>query len=183
MRIISGSKKGAVIRAPKNLPVRPTMDKNKESLFNILHNYFHFEEMDVLDLFAGTGNVSYEFASRGARSIVAVDSHPGCTKFISTQAKQLEFEMIEVLRNEVFRHLRNEYRSYDFVYADPPFSKFKPGQYQELAELIFERQVLKPEGWLVMEHPSNVSLSEVQHFHEERAFGQCIMSFFIMPEK
>lgn len=178
MRIIGGTKKGAIIRAPKSLPVRPTMDRNKESLFNILNNYFWFDEMQVLDLFSGTGNISFEFASRGAQRVVAVDAHAGCVKFISKKANELDFPQLEVVKADVWRYLQQEGQQYDFIYADPPFTLFKPEQYGELASLIFEAELLKPGGWLVMEHPSSVDISQHPHLDEERSFGQCIMAFF-----
>jgi 16S rRNA (guanine966-N2)-methyltransferase len=177
MRIIGGKRKGAIIKAPSNLPVRPTMDRNKESLFNILANYFDFEEMHVLDLFSGTGNVAYEFASRESKEVIAVDGFQGCVTFIKKKAQELDFDNLKVIKSDVLKYLQNEYRKYDFIYADPPFAFEKM---DEIINLVFDRELLLPDGRFVMEHPSTRSFNQHPHFYESRAFGQCIMSFFRM---
>src|SRR5210317_606039 len=106
MRIISGTHKGRKIIAPKKLPVRPTTDMAKESLFNILNNQFYFDEISVLDLFAGTGNVSYEFASRGTQHIISVDKDFGCVKFINETSETLNMP-IQVIKSDVFKFLES----------------------------------------------------------------------------
>ena len=93
MRIILGKNKGKRLIAPANLPVRPTTDFAKEALFNIINNYFYFDEISVLDLFSGTGNISYEFASRGCTDITSVDAHSGCVRFIQKTANELEYSI------------------------------------------------------------------------------------------
>ena len=110
MRIISGKYKSRKIVAPKTLPVRPTTDMAKESLFNILNNHFYFDEISVIDLFAGTGNISYEFASRGTEDITAVDSNYGCVKFITTTSKALDLN-IKAIKSDVFTYLNNSNKS------------------------------------------------------------------------
>ena len=102
MRIISGSHKGRRIVAPKNLPVRPTTDMAKEALFNILNNHYYFDEISVLDLFSGTGNISYEFASRGTDNILAIDDYFGCIKFINETAESFEMP-INTIKTDVFQ--------------------------------------------------------------------------------
>ena len=106
MRIISGKYKGRRIQPPKNLPVRPTTDMSKEALFNVLNNHFNFEGLKVLDLFSGTGNISYEFASRGSYPITSVDGDFGCVKFIKQVAAEYDFT-IAATKSDVFKFLEN----------------------------------------------------------------------------
>ncbi|HRP58721.1 MAG TPA: RsmD family RNA methyltransferase, partial [Vicingus sp.] len=105
MRIISGIHKGKAIQAPKNLPVRPTTDFAKEALFNIIENNFEIDELDVLDLFAGTGNITYEFASRGAKTVTSIDQNSNCYNFIKRTTKELNFDSVQVFRADVFKFL------------------------------------------------------------------------------
>ena len=120
MRIISGNYKGRRIIAPKKLPVRPTTDMAKESLFNILRNRYSFSTISVLDLFAGTGNISYEFASRGAKAITAVDANAGCARFIQQTSEQLEMN-INVIKADVYGYLSRAAEQHDLIFADPPY--------------------------------------------------------------
>src|SRR5690242_4564737 len=107
MRIISGEFKGRNIIAPSSLPVRPTTDFAKTGLFNILTNHFDFEEISVLDLFAGTGSISFEFASRGTKKITAVDSNTGCLKFIKEYSQKLNINSIKTIKSDAFRFLES----------------------------------------------------------------------------
>jgi 16S rRNA (guanine966-N2)-methyltransferase len=175
MRIISGTKKGHIIRPPKNLPIRPTTDLSKESLFNILVNNFDLEDCDVLDLFSGGGSISLEFASRGAKSVTSVDKHPGCTGFLKSEAKKLEFDAIEVIRADVMQFIRNTPDQYDVIFCDPPYA-FK--LYEEMIRIILDRELLKPEGWCIVEHHSVTKLDHIPERFDKRAYGQNIMSFF-----
>ncbi|MDC3275147.1 RsmD family RNA methyltransferase, partial [Flavobacteriaceae bacterium] len=119
MRIISGTYKGRRLKAPKNLPVRPTTDMAKEALFNILMHRYDFRDLSVLDLFSGTGNIAYEFCSRGTLSVLAVDKEFRCTKFIESTAA--EFNMpIDVLKSDVFSFLERNTQTFDIIFADPP---------------------------------------------------------------
>ena len=150
MRIISGSNKGRIIKTPANLPVRPTTDLAKESLFNILNNHFDFEELDVLDLFAGTGNISYEFASRGAKRIVSVDNNFKCAEFIRKAAQEYGFnKIITVQRANVFVFLKYPQVPFDLIFADPPYDM---EGIETIPDLIFNQKLLKPGGWLILEH-------------------------------
>jgi len=136
MRIISGSHKGRRLRAPKNLPVRPTTDRSKEALFNILQNQYEWSEIKTLDLFSGTGNISYEFASRGVSSVTAVDQNRFCTAFISKSSKELELE-IQVIQSDVFKFIKDCSLEFDLIFADPPYD-IGEEKYFELIELIFK---------------------------------------------
>ena len=132
MRIISGKYKGRRISPPKGLPVRPTTDMSKEALFNVLNNHFSFEGLKVLDLFSGTGNLSYEFASRGSTPITSVDGDFGCVKFIKQVASEYDFN-IAATKSDVFSFLEKNKTSYDIIFADPPYG---------LDQKIFEKIVL-----------------------------------------
>ncbi len=174
MRIISGSHKGLRIQAPAKLPVRPTTDIAKEALFNILQHSIDFYEMNLLDLFAGTGNISYEFASRGCSSILAVDKHPACVDFIKETSKKLNFQ-IDVVRADVFKYLESAYEKYDLIFADPPYDL---NRIPEIAERVLKNNLLKEEGMLIIEHASVQQLNHVPGFVEDRKYGYSTFSFF-----
>lgn len=176
MRIISGRYKGRRINAPKNLPVRPTTDMAKEALFNILNNSYYFEELSVLDLFAGSGNIGYEFASRGAKNVVTVDIDHRCVKFIQTTARDLDFE-IKTIKSDVFKYLARASGSYDIVFADPPYNLSEKA-FTEIPELVFKQQLLLEDGLLVIEHSRHLSLSHLPNFTVQRRYGGSVFSFF-----
>lgn len=181
MRIVSGSHKGKRIVAPGNLPVRPTTDFAKESLFNILNNHYHLSGLHVLDLYSGTGNMAYEFASRGAASVVSVDQHAGCIGFISKTAQQLDMP-IETFKSEAEKFLsKTAPNSYDIIFADPPYDLVKE-KLEALAMEVFNRKLLKEGGCLVLEHYSKIDLSDLPHFTEARKYGNAIFSLFFLPE-
>ncbi|MEO2053047.1 MAG: RsmD family RNA methyltransferase [Allomuricauda sp.] len=176
MRIISGKYKGKRLVAPKKLPVRPTTDMAKEGLFNILNNRFYFDELKVLDLFAGTGNISFEFASRGVQDIIAVDSFPGCVHYISKISTELDFP-ITAIKSDVFKYLERTTEQFDLIFADPPYN-FDQTQFLKIPDLVFTRDLLREEGLLVVEHSDQTNLSEHPHFSEQRKYGGSIFSFF-----
>lgn len=175
MRIISGKNKGKRLLAPKKLPVRPTTDMAKEGLFNILNNRYNFEYIAVLDLFAGTGNISYEFASRGSGSILAVDKNSNCIKFINNIVRALDFS-ITTLKSDVFKFLEYHRLSYDVIFADPPYD-IEDSLFQELAFLVFQNNLLNKNGALIIEHSPNTSFKNHPNFIEERKYGGSIFSF------
>ena len=176
MRIISGKYKGKRLTAPKKLPVRPTTDMAKEALFNILNNRFYFDELKVLDLFSGTGNISYEFASRGAEQITAVDGFQGCVRFISKTARELEFS-INTIKSDVFKFLEGSPEKFDLIFADPPYD-FSTDQFLKIADLVFVKERLLEDGVLIIEHSDQTDLSEHPRFSEQRKYGGSIFSFF-----
>lgn len=176
MRIISGTLKGRRLQPPKNLPVRPTTDRAKESLFNILMHQYDFDEATVLDLFAGTGSIGYEFASRGVKQVVAVDNNVQCVNFITKTAENLALP-ITVVRAPVLRFMERISTSYNFIFADPPYA-FSIEEYRELIEFIFSKNALQIGGLLVVEHAEQMDLSALTHFREARNYGGCIFSFF-----
>ncbi|MGB5818326.1 MAG: 16S rRNA (guanine(966)-N(2))-methyltransferase RsmD [Saonia sp.] len=176
MRIISGKYKGRRISAPKRLPVRPTTDMAKEGLFNILNNDYYFNEISVLDLFAGTGNISYEFASRGAKQIVAVDMDLGCIKFMDKTAKELHFT-ITLVKSDVFKYLEKTLVSADVIFADPPYAMSETDFYK-IPELVFEHDLLQENGTLIVEHSKHMDLSHLKNFSRQRKYGGSVFSFF-----
>lgn len=175
MRIISGTLKGLRFSPPKNLPVRPTTDLAKESLFNILINRFTFDELKVLDLFCGTGNISFEFASRGCKDITAVDKHTACLNFIRQTAEKLKIEGLKTYRSDVSQFLELANEPFDIIFADPPYDM---KNISSVAEVIFEKGLLKKNGWLIIEHASLVRLGEHPNFKEIRRYGQSSFSIF-----
>lgn len=148
MRIISGTHKGRRLMAPSTLPVRPTTDRAKESLFNIIQNRYYFEEKNMLDLYSGTGNIAYEFASRGCDKILAVDNNYNCINYIEETANSLRFN-IATIKSDCLKYLKNCKQEFDFIFADPPYDY---DSYQELKNLIFENKLVKKGGLLIIEH-------------------------------
>ena len=175
MRIIGGRLKGLRLNAPSNLPVRPTTDMAKEALFNILNNQYDFEALKVLDLFSGTGNISIEFASRGVQEIVSVDKNAGCYNYLKATAKQHQLNAIKPQKADVFKFLEMETDKYDLIFADPPYDL---PQIPLIAEVVFRKDLLTPEGTLIIEHPSTKKLDNHPNFKEQRKYGYSSFSFF-----
>lgn len=175
MRIISGSHKGRILRPPEGLPVRPTTDMAKESLFNILNNYVDFEDIKVLDLFAGTGNISLEFASRNAISVLSVDLNVRCTDYIARMATEFKFQNLTAIRANVFAFLARPFGNYDVIFADPPYNL---DNREKVPALIFENNWLADDGWLVMEHDKRLSFTSHPYFNQERRYGKIHFTFF-----
>ncbi len=175
MRIIGGKNQRRQIIAPAKLPVRPTTDMAKEALFNIINNHFDFEDIDVLDLFGGTGNISYEFASRGAKQIVAVDINNHCTQFIKQTSEDLNFKAIKIVRADVFQFLKICKISFDIIFADPPYDMQR---IKTIPDRVFDADILLPGGWLVVEHNDSLKFNDHSHFFEARRYGKVNFSFF-----
>ncbi len=178
MRIISGKYKGRRLSPPKNLPVRPTTDMSKESLFNILNNHFTFEGLRILDLFSGTGNISYEFASRGSFPITSVDGDFGCIKYIKQVATEFEFD-IAAIKSDVFAFLEKNNASYDIIFADPPYG-LDQRTFEKVATLVFERELLEEEGMLIIEHSKYTKMEHLPNFSFQKSYGGSFFSFFEM---
>ncbi|GAB7256933.1 RsmD family RNA methyltransferase [uncultured Polaribacter sp.] len=181
MRIISGKLKSRRLSAPKNLPVRPTTDMAKESLFNILNNTYYFDAISVIDLFAGTGNISYEFASRGTKTIYAIDAHFGCIKFINSTAKALDLD-INTYKSDVYKFLEKTNLNSDVVFADPPYD-FEEDQFLKIVDLVFERGILNEDGVLIVEHSKHTDLSKHAKHSYDKRYGGNVFSFFENPAK
>ena len=177
MRIISGTHKGRSIRAPQNLPVRPTTDFAKTALFNILNNHFEFSEINVLDIFCGTGNISYEFLSRGCTSVTCVDSDARCIAFVKEFSEKHFPKMLHAVRSDGFRFIQNCHTAFDIVFADPPFSM--PNVW-ELPDLILSQKIINKNGWLILEHSSLSKPACKAVISETRKYGHTSFSFFKM---
>ncbi|AOW19559.1 16S rRNA (guanine(966)-N(2))-methyltransferase RsmD [Urechidicola croceus] len=180
MRIISGKHKGKKLIAPKNLPVRPTTDMAKEALFNILNNLYYFDEISVLDLFSGTGNISFEFASRGTENITAVDAHFACVKFIHQTSNQLEFT-IDTIKSDVFKFLDKTPIKFTVIFADPPYD-FEKEKFEKIVDLVFKNNLLEDGGVLIVEHSKHTDLSQHKHLSYSKKYGGNMFSFFELAE-
>ncbi|MCD4773171.1 MAG: 16S rRNA (guanine(966)-N(2))-methyltransferase RsmD [Bacteroidales bacterium] len=175
MRIISGSHKSRRINPPKNLPVRPTTDLAKESLFNILTSYYDIENLDILDLFSGTGNISFEFASRNANEVTAVEINFKCARFIKSTAIQLDFKNIRVIKRDVFDFLQKTDKTFDFIFADPPYDL---DGIEKIPQLVFCNNLLNKDGWLIVEHSKETKLDDHPNFLQNRKYSKVNFSIF-----
>ncbi|WP_158993315.1 RsmD family RNA methyltransferase [Mucilaginibacter sp. L196] len=175
MRIIGGILKGLRLNPPTNLPVRPTTDLAKEALFNILLNKIEFEDIKVLDLFSGTGNISLEFASRGASEVVSVDRSVQCIHYLNDTSRQHKLTQIKTFKADVLKYLQIETEQYDVIFADPPYDL---NQIPEIPKIIFEKNLLLSGGLLIVEHQSLQNLSNHPAFVEQRKYGHSSFSFF-----
>lgn len=180
MRIISGIFKGRKIQAPKKLPVRPTTDMAKEALFNIINNLYYFDDISVLDLFAGTGNISYEFASRGTKTITCVDKDYGCIKFINQTAATFNMPL-QTIKSDVFKYLENTKQKSTIVFADPPYH-FEVEEFAKIPKLVFENNLLEEHGILIVEHSKHTDLSHLDNFSYSKSYGGNMFSFFELEE-
>ena len=176
IRIISGVHKGRRLKAPKQLPVRPTTDMAKESLFNILNNHFYFEEISVIDLYSGTGNIAYEFASRGTQDILAVDQNYAAIKFINTSAESLGFN-IKTIKSDVIKFLDQHQGQYEVIFADPPYD-FDKSVFETIKEIVFKKELLAEDGLLIIEHTKHTDLSDIENFRNSKSYGSSSFSFF-----
>lgn len=175
MRIISGRFGGRRLTPTGKLPARPTTDKAKEALFNILSNRYDLSAISVLDLFAGTGNIALEFVSRGSPAVVAVERSFPAVRFIKQVKEELGLAELQVVRADVFQFLKTDQARYDLIFADPPYDMHN---FADIVDTIFERKLLKANGCLIMEHSNLVNTGILRGFREKRQYGQSGFSFF-----
>ena len=175
MRIISGSCGGRNIVPPKNLRARPTTDFAKENLFNVLGNMIDFEDIEVLDLFAGTGSIRYEFASRGAASVTSVEINAVHYNFIRSTAKSFGFNNLHPVKANVFLYLKRCAKQYDVIFSDAPYDL--EGS-EQVIDLVFERDLLKDGGIFIFEHSKGKDFSNLPHFSRLRSYGSVQFSIF-----
>ncbi|MBK8883049.1 MAG: RsmD family RNA methyltransferase [Bacteroidales bacterium] len=175
MRIIGGKYKGRRIDPPSDFKARPTTDFAREGLFNILNNRIDFESVTVLDLFSGTGSISYEFASRGATSIHLIEKDMRHISGIKRIIRELDLENIKVIHIDVKAFLKTCSVKYDVVFADPPYDL---RWLSDLPDLVTGSGVIKEEGFFILEHPKNLSFKDHKLFFEHRNYGGVNFSFF-----
>ena len=177
MRIISGTLGGRKISPPGKMPyTRPTTDLAKEGLFNILENNLDISSLATLDLFGGTGSISYELASRGAKHLTIVEKDVSMSDFIKKTYESLHLENIKVVKMDVFRFLQQCSETFDLIFAGPPYALTT---INELPKLVFEKELLTPNGWFVLEHTPANDYKEYPHFRTQRNYGTTVFSIFI----
>ena len=175
MRIIAGKFRGKVILAPKNIPTRPTTDFAKTGLFNILKDSIDFETVRLLDLFAGTGSITFEFASRGCNDSISVEQNPVCFKHLLSTVKELDLPGSIIYRADVFKFLKKNQEPFDIIFADPPFRlKIK----DQLINIIFDKQLLKQNGLLILEQGERDEVIKNEYFVENRNYGHVSFSIY-----
>ena len=175
MRIISGKHGGRKFYPPNNIPTRPTTDFAKEALFNILENNFDLTEIKFLDLFMGTGNISYEFSSRGCEYIVAVDQFGACVQFANGMIEKLKIEGMNVYKSDVLKFLENKLSSFDIIFAGPPYAYEK---IDKLPEIILNKGILNTRGWFILETSPKHSFETNPYFLQKRNYGDTFFHIF-----
>jgi 16S rRNA (guanine966-N2)-methyltransferase len=177
MRIISGIHGGRRISPPSQMPhTRPTTDIAKEGLFNVLQNNLEIDQLKVLDLFGGTGCISYELASRGAPDITIVEKDNQMYDFIKKTSGELELENFKLVKSDVFRFIDSTPDQYDFIFAGPPYALTN---IDDLPLKVFEKKLLKPKGWFILEHTPRNDYKKFEFYKTERNYGTTIFSIFI----
>lgn len=181
MRIISGQLGGRRISPPSNMPyTRPTTDIAKEGLFNILQNNLDFEDLKTLDLFGGTGSISYELASRGANDLTIVEKDNQMFSFIKKTATDLNLQNFKVVKSDVFRFIETCRDKFDFIFAGPPYALTS---IDEIPKLIFEKGLLNEGGWFILEHTPRNNYQTYPYFLREKNYGTTVFSIFEMPNE
>lgn len=175
MRIITGKYKGRHFDIPRTFKARPTTDFAKENIFNVLNGYIDFDGASALDLFAGTGSISLEMLSRGCTPVISVEADRDHSAFISQCMKKIGVTDNILIRGDVFRFLKKCHETFDFIFADPPYAL---DNLASLPSLVFEHELLKPEGVFVLEHGKDYDFSEEPHFVEHRSYGSVNFSLF-----
>ena len=175
MRIIGGTHRGRRINPPSNFKARPTTDFAREGLFNILNNRVDFETIDVLDLFAGTGSISYEFASRGVKSVHLVEKDINHISGIKKILKDMDLQNVRPVHIDVKAYLKTCSVKYDIVFADPPYEL---SWLQELPDIVTQAGVINEGGVFILEHPRDLSFTQHKLFFEHRNYGGVNFSFF-----
>lgn len=177
MRIIAGDLKGRRIHPPTKMPyTRPTTDVAKEGLFNVLQHRIQFEDMKTLDLFGGTGSITYELASRGAGQLTIVEKDNNMFDFIKKTAAALQLHRIKFVKMDVFKYLNQCTEQYDFIFAGPPYALT---EIDALPRMIVEKKLLKNNGWFVLEHTPRNDYKQFEQYSFEKNYGTTIFSFFI----
>lgn len=176
MRIIGGEHGGRKFNPPSKMPyTRPTTDIAKEGLFNIIQHNLDLEELKTLDLFGGTGSISYELASRGAKELTIVEKDSSMYKFIKKTSAELRIGNLKVVKMDVFKFIGQCDEKFDFIFAGPPYALTN---IDDLPKLIFEKQLLKTDGWFILEHTPRNDYKTYPYFKSERNYGTTVFSIF-----
>jgi len=177
MRIIAGQFKGRRFTPPANKwPTRPTTDFAKEGLFNVLYNNFDFEGLKVLDLFGGTGNLSYEFISRGCEDVTYVEQYGPCVAFVKRLARELNIaKQIRIVKGDVFKFIHTCPTTFGIVFADPPYDL---PTLASIPDKVFEKGLVEGEGWFILEHDRKHDFEDHPNFIRQRKYGNALFSFF-----
>ncbi len=181
MRIVGGTFGGRRFSPPARIPARPTTEVAKEGLFNILDNAMDIEGIKTLDIFAGTGSISYELASRGAEDLTIIERDPLTIDFIKKTAKELGIDdKMNIVRSDVFKFLKQSTEQYNFIFADPPYAL---QNIDELPILIFEKNMLLPGGIFVLEHTTQHDYQQHPRFQRMKNYGTLVFTFFTQPNE
>jgi len=176
MRIIGGEFKSRRFNPPDQIPTRPTTDIAKQGLFNIIDHSFHFDNVSFLDLFSGTGSLSYEFASRGCKDITSVEIFPRCVQFIRKTSRELGLSNHQIIQGDVFAFIQQRLRTYDLIFAGPPYPL---PNLATLPDCIFEAAIVEGDGWFILEHNPEHDFKNHPHYWKEKNYGSTIFSFFV----
>jgi len=177
MRIIGGEHGGRKFNPPSKMPyTRPTTEIAKEGLFNILQHQLDFNKLRTLDLFGGTGSISYELASRGANDLTIVEKDNSMYEFIKKTAQELRIENLKLLKMDVFKFIQQCTEKFDLIFAGPPYEL---KNIDELPQLIFEKQLLNKEGWFILEHTPRNNYKTFPYYKSERNYGTTVFSTFV----
>lgn len=179
MRIVGGKYRGRIFNPGKTFKARPTTDMAKESLFNVLQNYTDLENTKALDLFSGTGSISYELVSRGCPDVTAVEINVAHIQFIKEVIEKLGEKNIRLVKSNVFVFAARIKEQFDLIFADPPYDHPK---FSEVADLIFKNNLLKPGGLFILEHSGQFDYSGHVNFKELRRYGSVHFSLFELKE-
>ena len=177
MRIVGGKYKGRQFHPGKSFKARPTTDMAKESLFNILQNKVDFDEISVLDLFSGTGSISFEFASRGCTEITSVELNFNHFRFIKETIQKLNEKSIKAIKGNAFQFVKKTTQQFDLVFADPPYDH---PRFKEVPELVLSENIIKPGGIFILEHSKDYDFSDLPGFVELRHYGSVHFSVFMV---
>ena len=177
MRIVAGDMGGRRIEPPSRMPhTRPTTDVAKEGLFNIITNNLEFDTLKTLDLFGGTGSITYELASRGARDLTIVEKDGPMHDFITRTSSALRIENLRILKMDVFRFIEQCNETFDLIFAGPPYAL---QNIDDLPRLVFEKEILSHSGWFILEHTPRNNYKKFPFYTTERNYGTTIFSIFI----
>ncbi len=179
MRIIGGKYKSRRFDVPKNFKARPTTDFAKENIFNVVNNLIDLESCEALDLFSGTGSISFELISRGCDKVICVEKNFAHYSFIKKVQSELKTEALIPLKGDVFKFLETCSQQFDFIFADPPFAL---KELKTVPILVLEKKLLKPGGIFIMEHPKEYDFSTLPGFYQHRSYGAVNFSIFMMLE-